>query len=75
MARFQNGNPGGPGRPKGPTQNTLVKKWAEEIGMPLLLKIAEGKDRGWGKLIVLMRLNLLLHMVWENHNKPLNSQM
>jgi hypothetical protein len=47
--RFQAGNPGGPGRPKGSYLNSQAKQWAEKGGIDLLLRIAQGKDNGWSK--------------------------
>ena len=49
MARalFKPGNPGGPGRPRGSSNNPSAKKWAEEVGIPLLLRIASGDEMNW----------------------------
>ena len=46
---FEQGNPGGPGRPKGSHLNPEAKKWAETVGMRLLLRLADGKEKGWGR--------------------------
>ena len=46
---FEDGNPGGPGRPKGSHVNLEAKKWAETAGMRLLLRLADGKEKGWGR--------------------------
>jgi hypothetical protein len=48
--KFQRGNPGGPGRPKGSYLNGEAKKWAEKNGIALLLRIAGGREKGWGKI-------------------------
>jgi hypothetical protein len=41
---FQKGNKLGKGRPKGSGRNAQAKEWAEQYGIPFLIRIAEGKE-------------------------------
>lgn len=47
--RFQPGNAGGPGRPRGSYLLPQAKQWAEIGGVRLLLRLADGKEKGWSK--------------------------
>lgn len=42
---FKKGHPGGPGRPKGSGYNAEARKFAEEYGIPFLIRVAQGKEK------------------------------
>lgn len=44
--KFQSGNPGGPGRPKGSSYVERCQQWAERGGWEMLIDWAEGREKG-----------------------------
>lgn len=43
MSKFQKGNSGGPGRPRGSGHNQWCAEWAEASGLNFLMRVADGK--------------------------------
>ena len=56
--RFAPGCKGGPGRPKGSTNNLLIqaRQWVEEKGLPMMIAAAEGGDMDAARLLVTLAM-------------------
>lgn len=70
MAKFEKGNPGGPGRPKGSGKLDLGG-WSDRVGIPLLKRIAEGQEKGfkfWKP-----RLQAALTLIAYEKGKPIQA--